>query len=72
MEGYMIGYIDPAVGATIMQLIVAGTVGIGAVIKLKWETINKLFTRVVGTGDDAIDSSTQITDAADRPAESQS
>lgn len=41
----MFGYIDPAAGATIMQLVVAGTVGIGAVVKLKWHTIRGFFDK---------------------------
>jgi len=39
------GYIDPAVGATIAQLVVAGTVGVGAVLKLKWRSIRGFFGR---------------------------
>lgn len=39
------GYIDPAVGATIMQLVVAGFVGIGAVVRLKWQSIRGFFGR---------------------------
>ncbi|MGI9584788.1 MAG: hypothetical protein ACR2N7_04290 [Acidimicrobiia bacterium] len=51
-EDSMFSYIDPAAGATIMQLVVAGTVGIGAVVKLKWTSIKSLFTRS-DAGDDA-------------------
>jgi hypothetical protein len=45
MEDFMFGYIDPVAGATIMQLVVAGTVGIGAVVKLKWHTIRGFFEK---------------------------
>lgn len=46
----MFSYIDPAAGATIMQLVVAGTVGIGAVVKLKWSSIKSLFNRTDQSG----------------------
>jgi hypothetical protein len=51
----MFGYIDPAVGATVMQLVVAGTVGIGAVVKLKWHTIREFFDRSDATPDEDLD-----------------
>jgi hypothetical protein len=71
LEGYMFGYIDPAAGATIMQLIVAGTVGIGAVVKLKWHTIRKVFVRSNATVDDASEATLGVPDSSELPAESQ-
>jgi len=44
----IIGYVDPGTGATLMQLVLAGTVGIGAIIKLKWHSIRSLFGRSEG------------------------
>jgi len=41
----MVGYVDPGTGATIMQLVLAGTVGIGAIVRLKWNSIHSLFRR---------------------------
>jgi len=35
----IIGYLDPGSGATILQLVLAGTVGIGALAKLRWNRI---------------------------------
>lgn len=42
----IIGYVDPGVGATLMQLILAGTVGIGVIFKLKWRSIRSLLSRL--------------------------
>lgn len=42
----IIGYVDPGVGATLMQLILAGTVGIGVIVKLKWRSIRSLLGRL--------------------------
>jgi hypothetical protein len=42
-----VAYIDPAAGATLMQLVIAGTVGVGAVVKLKWRSIKSMFGRSV-------------------------
>ena len=36
------GYVDPGTGATLMQLALAGTVGIGAIVRLKWNSIRSL------------------------------
>lgn len=38
-------YLDPGVGATLIQLVLAGTVGIGALIKLRWNSVKKIFGR---------------------------
>jgi hypothetical protein len=64
MEVFMFGYIDPAAGATIMQLVVAGTVGIGAVVKLKWHTIRGFFDK----SDATAVSSEGLSDVHDVPA----
>jgi len=42
-----LAYLDPGAGATILQLVLAGTVGIGALVKLRWQSIKK----AVGRGD---------------------
>lgn len=39
----LFAYLDPGTGATLMQLMLAGTVGIGALVRLKWESIRSLF-----------------------------
>jgi hypothetical protein len=44
----ILGYVDPGTGATIMQLVLAGTVGIGAIVRLKWNSIRSLARRSVG------------------------
>jgi hypothetical protein len=44
----IIAYVDPGVGATVMQLVLAGAVGIGALIKLRWEKLRSLFSRRPG------------------------
>jgi len=36
-------YLDPGSTATILQLAVAGTAGIAAVVKLKWHSIKGIF-----------------------------
>ncbi|GMQ94729.1 MAG: hypothetical protein BMS9Abin12_2234 [Acidimicrobiia bacterium] len=51
----VLGYLDPGAGATLMQLVLAGTVGIGAIIKLKWHSIRSLFGRSRGVRDDSRD-----------------
>ena len=38
-------YIDPGVGATVMQLVLAGVVGVGALLKLRWRQIRGFFQR---------------------------
>jgi hypothetical protein len=40
-----LAYVDPGTGATMMQLVLAGTVGISAIVKLKWNSIRALFQR---------------------------
>ena len=67
----MFGYIDPAAGATIMQLIVAGTVGVGAVVKLKWHTISGYFNRADATVEESPDAPTESHEGQSRPADSQ-
>ena len=45
----IVGYLDPGAGATILQLVLAGTVGIGALVKLRWQNIKN----AVGRGDES-------------------
>jgi len=66
----MFGYIDPASGATIMQLVVAGTVGIGAVVKLKWHTIRGFLDRSNSDATDVGAAEISVDTPADQPAES--
>lgn len=37
------GYVDPGVGATLMQLSVAGVAGVAAIVKLRWHSIKRVF-----------------------------
>jgi len=53
--GLITAYIDPGTGATLMQLVLAGTVGIAAVVKLKWHSIKSFFKRSAGTSDESQD-----------------
>jgi hypothetical protein len=39
------GYVDPGTGATLVQLALAGTVGIGAIVRLKWASIQSMLGR---------------------------
>jgi hypothetical protein len=41
----VLAYVDPGVGATILQLALAGTVGVGALVKLRWRSIKKALGR---------------------------
>ena len=67
----MFGYIDPAAGATIMQLMVAGTVGVGAVVKLKWHTISGYFNRADATIDEVPGAVTELREGQSHSADSQ-
>ena len=42
---FLLAYVDPAAGATLMQLALAGTVGVAAVVKMKWQSIKSVFVR---------------------------
>ena len=42
---FVFAYVDPGVGATVLQLALAGTVGIGALVKLRWQNIKKAVGR---------------------------
>lgn len=42
---FLFAYVDPGTGATLTQLLLAGSVGIAAVLKLKWHSIRNLFGR---------------------------
>lgn len=46
----VIAYVDPGIGATALQLVLAGTVGIGALVKLRWQSIKRAF----GKGDEPV------------------
>ena len=54
-------YVDPGVGATVVQLALAGTVGVGALVKLRWRSIKK----ALGREDDA--STTTPEEATESP-----
>lgn len=60
MFRFVIAYVDPGIGATALQLVLAGTVGIGALVKLRWQSIKQAF----GKGDEPIvtsDESAELT-----------
>jgi hypothetical protein len=38
-------YVDPGVGATVLQLALAGTVGVGALVKLRWKSVKRALGR---------------------------
>ena len=40
-----LAYIDPGVGATVIQLVLVGVVGIGALVKLRWQQIKRFVNR---------------------------
>lgn len=42
-------YLDPGSTATILQLTIAGTAGIAAVVKMKWHSIKGLFASTSDT-----------------------
>ena len=46
-------YLDPGSTATILQLAVAGTAGIAAVVKLKWHRIKGIFDSRTETADES-------------------
>jgi hypothetical protein len=50
----MIGYLDPGSGATITQLLLAGTVGIGVIVKLKWHSVRSFFDRSSSSTEDSL------------------
>ncbi len=41
----LFSYVDPGAGATLVQLALAGVVGIGAIFKAKWARISEMFSR---------------------------
>jgi len=61
----LFAYIDPGAGATLMQLVLAGTVGISAIIKLKWHAIRGLFSRSENAETLSTDSLVQPSDEDD-------
>lgn len=42
---FVLSYVDPGVGPTVLQLALAGTVGIGALVKLRWQSVEKALGR---------------------------
>lgn len=53
-----IGYVDPGTGATLVQLALAGTVGIGAIVRLKWASIQSMLGRSDGAQNENPESAT--------------
>jgi hypothetical protein len=51
-------YVDPGVGATVVQLVLAGTVGVGALVKLRW----KSFKGALGGNDEQVANSEKATE----------
>ena len=41
----VLGYVDPGVGATLMQLSIAGVAGVAAIVKLRWHSIKRVFRK---------------------------
>jgi hypothetical protein len=42
---WMVAYLYPGVGATLTQLLLAGTVGVGVIVKMKWHSVRSFFDR---------------------------
>ena len=57
--GFVFGYVDPGVGATVLQLALAGTVGIGALVKLRWQSIKK----ALGRGGEPVTTPEEVTES---------
>ncbi|MCZ6462009.1 MAG: hypothetical protein O6705_07225 [Actinobacteria bacterium] len=57
----IIGYVDPGTAATLMQLALAGVVGISALIKLKWHQIKRIFSRTEAAGEASVREKTDAT-----------
>ena len=51
-------YVDPGVGATVLQLALAGTVCVGALVKLRWKSVK----RVVGRRDEPAATPEKVTE----------
>lgn len=39
------GYVDPGVGATLLQLSIAGVAGVAAIFKWRWHRIKRVFRK---------------------------
>jgi hypothetical protein len=50
------GYVEPGTGTTLVQLALAGTVGIGAIVRLKWASIQSMLGRSDGAQNDGPES----------------
>jgi hypothetical protein len=48
----ILAYLDPGSTATILQLTIAGTAGIAAIFKLKWNSIKGFFSSRSGATDE--------------------
>ena len=48
----IVAYLDPGSTATILQLTIAGTAGIAAILKLKWNSIKGFFSSRSGASED--------------------
>lgn len=57
----IIGYVDPGTTATLMQLALAGVVGISAIIKLKWHQIKRIFRTTGSGGEVSVEEKTDAT-----------
>jgi hypothetical protein len=57
----IIGYVDPGTTATLMQLALAGAVGISALIKLKWHQIKRSFSRTEAAAESSVQEKTDAT-----------
>jgi hypothetical protein len=44
-------YLDPGAGSLVVQLVIAGLVGAGALLRIYWRKLTALFRRVRGSSD---------------------
>jgi hypothetical protein len=52
---YAHAYLDPGTGSYIFQLLIAGLVGLGLVVKIYWKRIMAFFTRMISKGEQTDD-----------------
>ncbi len=45
-------YLDPGSGSFLIQLVIAGLVGVGFIVKVYWKKIKGLFSRTVAKKED--------------------
>jgi hypothetical protein len=48
-------YLDPGTGSYIFQLIIAGLVSFGLLVKIYWKRIRALFTKIISKGEQTDD-----------------